>query len=77
MVTLVQPLDGGPHALWRLVWSNVPEGEPLPVERAVEALPWATADPNVRQRRDRDTGQVSPRRGVLRDAETSASGLLR
>lgn len=40
MVTLVQPLDSGPYALWRLVWSNVPEGEPLPADRADEALPW-------------------------------------
>ena len=40
MVTLVQPLDGGMHALWRLVWSNVPEGAPLPADRAEEALPW-------------------------------------
>lgn len=40
MVTLVQPLDSEPYVLWRLVWSNVPEGEPLPVDRASEALPW-------------------------------------
>ena len=52
MVTLVQPLDGGPHALWRLVWSNVPEGEPLPVERAVEALPW------LRPTRTSDNGEI-------------------
>ena len=43
MVTLVQPLDSEPYVLWRLVWSNVPEGEPLPVERASEALPWLRA----------------------------------
>ena len=40
LVTLVQPVDGGAHALWRMVWSNVPEGVPLPAERAGEALPW-------------------------------------
>ena len=40
MVTLVQPLDSEPYVLWRLVWSNVPEGEPLPADRASEALPW-------------------------------------
>ena len=43
MVTLVQPLDSEPYVLWRLVWSNVPEGEPLPVDRASEALPWLKA----------------------------------
>ena len=43
MVTLVQPLDSEPYVLWRLVWSNVPEGEPLPVDRASEALPWLRA----------------------------------
>ena len=43
MVTLVQPLDREPHVLWRLVWSNVPEGEPLPADRASEALPWLRA----------------------------------
>ena len=40
MVTLVQPLDSEPYVLWRLVWSNVPEGEPLPADCASEALPW-------------------------------------
>lgn len=40
LVTLVQPLDGGAHHLWRLLWSNVPEGLPLPAHRAAEALPW-------------------------------------
>ena len=40
MVTLVQPLDGNVHPLWRLIWSNVLEGRPLSVQRAVEALPW-------------------------------------
>ena len=43
MVTLVQPLDSEPLVLWRLVWSNVPEGEPLPADRASEALPWLRA----------------------------------
>ncbi len=40
LVTLVQPIDGGAHALWRMVWCNVPEGAPLPADRASEALPW-------------------------------------
>ncbi len=40
MVTLVQPLEGGAHPLWRLLWCNVPEGLPLPARRAAEALPW-------------------------------------
>ena len=40
MVTLVRPVDRKTHALWRLVWSNVPEGEPLTAERASRALPW-------------------------------------
>ena len=40
MVTLVQPVDRKTHALWRLVWSNVPEGKPLTAERASQALPW-------------------------------------
>ena len=39
-MTLVQPVDGDAHALWRMVWCNVPEGTPLPAERASEALPW-------------------------------------
>ena len=43
MVTLVQPLDSEPYVLWRLVWSNVPEGEPLPAAHASEALPWLRA----------------------------------
>ena len=43
MVTLVQPLDSEPYVLWRLVWSNVPEGKPLPADRASEALPWLRA----------------------------------
>ena len=40
MVTLVQPVNGGAHPLWRLVWSNVPEGKPLSTNHAAEALPW-------------------------------------
>ena len=43
MVTLVQPLDSEPYVLWRLVWSNVPEGAPLSADRASEALPWLRA----------------------------------
>ena len=45
MVTLIQPLDGGAHALWRLIWANVPVavGAPLPATRAGEALPWLRA----------------------------------
>ena len=45
MVTLVHPLDSEPYVLWRLVWSNVPEGEPTPGRSAQnEALPWLRAD---------------------------------
>lgn len=42
LVTLVQPIDGDTHPLWRLVWSNVPEPErsPLSAQCAAEALPW-------------------------------------
>lgn len=40
MVTLLQPLASGAHPLWRLIWLNVPEGVPLPAQRAAEALPW-------------------------------------
>ena len=40
MVTLVQPVNGGTHPLWRLVWANVPEGKPLSTHHAAEALPW-------------------------------------
>ena len=40
MVTLMRPLDSNAHPLWRLIWYNVPEGDPLPAQRAVEALPW-------------------------------------
>ena len=40
MVTLMQPLDRGEHALWRLVWANVPEGEPLLPTECPAALPW-------------------------------------
>ena len=43
MVTLMQPLDGATHALWRLIWANVPEGAPLPAARAGGALPWLRA----------------------------------
>ena len=40
MVTLVKPIDGGAHPLWHLIWSNVPEGQPVGPNRAEEALPW-------------------------------------
>ena len=40
MVTLMRPIDGGAHSLWRLIWLNVPEGEPLAARQAVQALPW-------------------------------------
>lgn len=40
MVTLMQPLDPDAHPLWRLIWLNVPAGEPLSAQRAAEALPW-------------------------------------
>ena len=40
MVTLMKPLDGGTHPLWRLAWCNVPEGRPLSPEDADQALPW-------------------------------------
>ena len=40
MVTLVRPRDGGDHALWRRVWANVPEGQPLSPGQAERALPW-------------------------------------
>ena len=52
MVTLVQPLDGGPCGFWRLVWSNVPEGDPISADRAVEALPW------LRPTRTSDNGEI-------------------
>ena len=40
MVTLMKPVDGGSHPLWRFVWLNVPDGAPLGPGRAAEALPW-------------------------------------
>ena len=40
MVTLVKPLDAGAYALWRTVWCNVPEGQPLAARDAAQALPW-------------------------------------
>ena len=40
MVTLMQPLDRSEHALWRLVWANVPEGKPLSSAECPTALPW-------------------------------------
>ena len=41
MVTLMQPLNRGEHALWRLVWINVPEGTPLSSRACQRSrLPW-------------------------------------
>ena len=40
MVTLMKPIDGGSHPLWRFVWSNVPEGLAVGTDRASKALPW-------------------------------------
>ena len=40
MVTLVRPRDGSVYALWRRVWANVPEGQPLSPDQAGCALPW-------------------------------------
>ena len=40
MVTLIKPVDGGTHPLWRHVWCNVPEGQPLRENEAADALPW-------------------------------------
>ena len=40
MVTLMKPIDGGSHSLWRFVWSNVPEGLAVGADRAKKALPW-------------------------------------
>ena len=40
MVTLVRSRDGGAHALWRRVWANVPQGQPLSPDQAERALPW-------------------------------------
>ena len=40
MVTLLRPLAGNAHSLWRLIWFNVPEEKPLSADRAAEALPW-------------------------------------
>ncbi|MCY4003820.1 MAG: type I-E CRISPR-associated protein Cse1/CasA [Rhodospirillales bacterium] len=39
MVTLVRPHDDG-HALWRRIWANVPQGQPLSPDQAKRALPW-------------------------------------
>ena len=40
MVTLIRPLAGNAHSLWRLIWFNVPEEKPLSADCAAEALPW-------------------------------------
>ena len=52
LVTLMKPLDGGTHPLWRLIWCNVPEGRPLCTEDAGQALPW------LRQTRTSEKRQV-------------------
>ena len=38
LITLAQP--EGPPSLWRLLWANVPDGEPLAPADARAALPW-------------------------------------
>ena len=63
MVTLVQPLDSGAYPLWRLVWCNVPEGVPLPADRAAEALPWMR-----RTRTSKDDETVTPEMSHLGEA---------
>lgn len=40
MVTLIRPLDPHTYPLWRLIWFNVPKGEPFSAQRAAEPLPW-------------------------------------
>ena len=52
MVTLIKPVDGGTHPLWRHAWCNVPEGQPLPVSDAADALPW------LRPTRTSESGQI-------------------
>ena len=42
LVTLVQPVDGGAHPLWRMVWCNVPEGTPLPARAGERGVAVAT-----------------------------------
>ena len=40
MVTILQPTEKIEYLLWRTILLNVPEGTPLPANRASEALPW-------------------------------------
>lgn len=40
MVTILQPIGEKEHLLWRTIWLNVPEGEPLPANKASGVLPW-------------------------------------
>ena len=51
MVTLMQPLDGNAHPLWRLIWSNVPEpeGKPLTVRMCGGGAALAPAYPYVQK----------------------------
>ena len=52
MVTLVKPLDADTYPLWRTVWCNVPEGQPLAAKDAAQALPW------LRPTRTSELGQI-------------------
>ena len=84
MVTLVQPLDGGTRALWRLVWSNVPEGVPVSADRTEEALPWLrrtrtsegdkTVTPEMSHPAEAFFGM--PRRLRLRLGESAVTGVV-
>ena len=40
LITLVEPGRATPAPLWDMVWANVPDGEPLSVDRLTGALPW-------------------------------------
>ncbi len=40
MVTILQPIEKKKYHLWRTILLNVPDGEPLPANKASEALPW-------------------------------------
>lgn len=40
LVSLMKPLNGGTHPLWKYVWCNVPEGQRLDTKDAALALPW-------------------------------------
>ena len=52
MVTLVRPLYADTYRLWRTVWCNVPEGQPLAAKDAAQALPW------LRPTRTSEKGQI-------------------